>query len=433
MADSHPTANSSPVETDVVGRHRPIGTLALVLILSALSSGVGTGSAVGPLLALIATLGLLREPFRPPSCELPRIVIPTVVVAGALSPYLLGTAFGTTYWCVALALAGAGAVGAYLTLRTPQLSRVVLVLHSIVSVATLLAVMPNETTDVWFLHDQAGTITREGGNPWTDLRIFNGAPGAEGKVIEGYAYPPLILFTYAVAGTAFGEPRIITGLAWVVSAAVFAVTARRRRDVLIHGWTLSVQPAWALMLWAGWTEPISIALAALAWAAWFQFPILRSLLLGLVLASKQYFAVLGVIVLQARSLLPIHRAVALGVASVTVGVAVMWGWQQALDALVKFHADQPPRADGLTLFGLVAAFGTRLPLTPWLAVTAAVVAAALLGRCAVNRSTTFVTSAAVLAVFFLLGTQAFANYWFVVLSLLVLAQASVIADPESPA
>lgn len=185
---------------------------------------------------------------------------------------------------------------------------------------------------------------------------------------------------------------------------------------------MCLQPAWALMLWSGWTEPLSVAIAVLAWAVWHRLPTLRAWLFGLLLASKQYFIAVGVLVLRARSFTTTENAVALGTAAFAAGVALAWGWRDAYEALVVFHTQQPPRADGLTLYGLFAAFGVELPSVSWLPVVASGLAALAVGRSAGDRESTYLASAAVLATFFVLGSQAFANYWFVVLALALLGQ-----------
>jgi len=407
------------------GPHAAVSA-ATVLTLCALSAGVGSAKALGPVLAVIAGAGLVWTALTitAPRRQVPSLAIPASVLAGSLSTYL----HGREYWAVALILAAVGALIAFSTLRRPPFSAWALVFHAVASVSILFAAMPDTAIDVWFLHREAGEVTLRGDNPWTDLAVPNSAHTTDSEFITGYPYPPLVLATYGVVGSWLGEPRLISAASWVATISLLAAVGRRHQAALRLAWILAVQPAWALMLWTGWTEPLSIGLATGAWAAWHRFPRIRVALLGLLLASKQYLATLAALLVRARALNRQQKTATLLISAVAVGMAVVWGWLAAFDALVGFHARQPPRPDGLTLYGLVASLGGELPIASGVAPLAAVVVAWWLGRTAVDRGTTFAVGAVTLSVFHLLGSQAFANYWFVCLAFIILAMAAAEID-----
>lgn len=412
--------------TTTAATRRTYGVLTLVL-LGGLAGGIGTGSALGPTLAVLTSIALALHILKQ---RTPRTLPPLVVVAaigmGCLSPYLWGTA----YWTAACLVCVGGTVLYLATELRPTLTRILLPLYVLGAGAALMIAMPDATIDVWFLHQQAGETLEVGGNPWTDLFVRNGAPNPVQETITGYPYPPIVLGTYAVVGAFFGEPRIVTLAAWVVVAIVFAARSESHSTVRRAGWLLTAHPAWALMLWAGWTEPLSIAIAVLTWSAWERTPGLRGSLLGALLASKQYFAPLGLWMLASRRLTRVAKLTGLAVAGVLVGISALWGVGEAWESLVAFHARQTPRPDGLTLYGLGAALGADVVLPTWLAPLAASVAALVGGRVRSGLPSPWPVFAATLAIFFVLGSQAFANYWFVVLGAAVLA---VAADHGPPA
>lgn len=161
-----------------------------------------------------------------------------------------------------------------------------------------------------------------------------------------------------------------------------------------------------------------MALGALAgdprialWVAW---------LLGLTLASKQYLAVLAPLVLLMRTS-PRRRVVTAGTALVAVASGFLLG-DGYLEAIVGFHSGRPVRTDGTNLVVLLDLGGLDpLLLNPVVFLLAGGLAAWGARRVVGPRSFGRVAALA-LGCFFLLSSQAFANYWWLILGLLVVGE-----------
>ncbi|HEU4750981.1 MAG TPA: hypothetical protein VFT54_07980, partial [Acidimicrobiia bacterium] len=167
---------------------------------------------------------------------------------------------------------------------------------SIVLVALLGAIVIRATggtgIDVMFLHRQAADAIIAGESPYGPaVDVPNGSPYATpGERIIGYPYPPVILLAFSLGEWMFGEPRWTAWVAAVGSIAAVAAMALRTRDgpVVTVAVLLALVPGWPLMIQAGWTEVVSIALFVGAAAVW-KRPLASAVLLGLAIASKQYF------------------------------------------------------------------------------------------------------------------------------------------------
>lgn len=385
---------------------------------AAVAAGVGTGSVLGPALAVVMTLSAVAlvagRGGEPIPTGMMRLLIPGTVLIAAGSPYLRGT----DYWTAAVGLSLIGASVAAFT-RNPRIGRIALVLFALVASVALVVLLPEGRLDVWFLHDEAGRVVLGGGSPWADLRVPNGAETATKPFITGYPYPPLILGTYGVVGHILGEPGLLTAAAWFGVAVAFAVRSLKEPGVLPVGWLMVVQPAWGLALWAAWTEPLSIALAVATWLAWRSSKRWRPAALGALLASKQYLIVVTPQVLFGKSMTQAEKAVAFGLAAAVTTAAALWGPRDAFDALLAFHARQPPRPDGLTLFGLTSSLGTGIEVPTVISILAAFAISVIAGR-RVGHSEPWGGFCITLSVLFLLGSQAFANYWFLAFALLII-------------
>lgn len=166
----------------------------------------------------------------------------------------------------------------------------------------------------------------------------------------------------------------------------------------------------------GWTEPLALPLVALALAWWHSRSTFSSVMLGLLLSTKQYFLVVGVVILLLRDS---NRWKRLGIAAaVSVGVSlpiILWDVPAFVESAVTAVLSIPPRLDSLNLL----AYGLEVP--GWAAAVVVIAVAIGLSRKVKGPGTFAASSAAVLGLQFLVGYAAFANYWYLVSGLAALA------------
>ena len=286
--------------------------------------------------------------------------------------------------------------------------------------------------DVYFLHVEAADALAKGLNPYTDaVEVPNGAPTAgPGDVITGYVYPPVTAIFYALGQWTLSDPRFTSLVAWILVLALVGLTAvkERRFQNLYLMLLLAALPGWALVLRAGWTEPLSLAFLAMAFFVW-RRPVASGIGLGLALASKQYFVVSAPLVLLHRDHGWRKRVTAAAiVVAVTVGVALVWDAAAFWSSAVEFHTGTTPRTDGSNLVGLLAALDIGWAPPTVLTLGAGLVAASVAGRVSRSRGSFVLAMGLTLAVSFLVSSQAFANYWFLIFGLCVLGLAGSPTD-----
>lgn len=278
--------------------------------------------------------------------------------------------------------------------------------------------------DVYFLHVEAADALSHGLNPYTDaVRVPNGSPTAEpGDEITGYVYPPVTAISYSLGYWAFGDPRFTSLIAWSAFLALLGVGAARRRSQsgLLTMLLIASTPGWPLVLRAAWTEPLSLALIAAAFTLW-RSSIGSGLLAGLALASKQYFLV-GAPLLLHRDRSWIMRTLVVAASVIgTLGIVAIWDLGAFWASAVEFHLSTPPRADGANLVGLASLLGVSWDPPALLAVGVGLGAAVVAVRSSVHRTGFVLALGTALGASFLVSSQAFANYWFLIAGLCGLA------------
>jgi hypothetical protein len=289
--------------------------------------------------------------------------------------------------------------------------------------------------DVLFLHEEAANALAAGENPYTEaVTVDNGAPtAAPGDQIEGYVYPPVTAFAYAVGEWAWDDPRYASLVSWVGLLLLVSVWAIRRPASQLPYLVLllATLPGWPLVLRAGWTEPFSLLLLAAAATTWPR-PAASGFWLGLGLASKQYFAVAAPFLLMHRGRGWRSRAlVAAVVTALIVGIGVIWDPGAFWSAAVEFHTSTPPRPDSSNLVGLLAGLGVAWDPPAALPLAVGLVVAALASMRSKDAASAFSALALALAVSFLVSSQAFANYWLMVMGLCLLALAKLELEPPT--
>ena len=316
--------------------------------------------------------------------------------------------------------------------RSSQARFLPLVLGALITVAGFGAAHIEATGDLGFdvyhLHVSAAEALGDGENPYTDVvTVPDGSPNAErGDVISGYVYPPTTLVGYSLGHWLTPDARYTSLLSWLVVLGILGFAAVRNksdRELNLMLLLASLPGLW-LVLRAAWTEPLSIMFAAVATALW-THRAASGLGLGAMLSSKQYFLVTAPVFLLHRETGWMRRAAAaLAVITLTLVPAMLWDFGAFWDSAVAFHTSTEPRPDGSNIVGLLAISGvdwtppTLLPVVLGLAV--AVWAAAG----STTRRSFMAAMATSLSVSFLVTSQAFANYWFLVFGLCALAMYS---------
>ena len=362
------------------------------------------------LLALAATgiwslLAAVDDRWIQQYAQRPALLVGVVVVVAASARWLAGRPWLSVVAAVALAVV------------------------VIVAGANALSLYSPPGIDVYYLHEAAADRLAAGMSPYHGLGVEDTSPlvGA-GAVIDGYPYPPVTLAIFTLADWVFGDARWAGVLAVAVVVLLLARSGGTvgRYAALVLAAAFAAQPGWLTIVAQAFTEPVSLALLAGAVVAW-RRPAASAVLLGLALASKQYFIVLLPLVLLIPDRHRCRRAVtALSVvfASLLPVLLDLGGfWSSA----VEFHLTRPPRPDSLNLTG----FGIEVPTVLLVAISLAV--AVFLARGARTAAGFTAAAAATLSVFFLGTGQAFLNYWFLVAGLAVVAVAARLGDASTPA
>jgi hypothetical protein len=419
-----------------------------VLVASLAWSLAAVAGAPGAVLAVTVGLILLMRatrrvgaPIRSPD----RVVFVGVVavVAIALTTQLIRipnvTGLEVGLWLVLpAALASFGLASAVRQESIAPAAALTLIAAVIAAAAWVMVdhAGTNVGVDVYLSHVAAADALADGENPYTDaVRYPNGSPFAdEGSVLEGYGYPPVTLWAYAVSTWLTGDPRWLNVAAWVtVIGSVLWRLYRHRPDLVVpFALVLAVAPAWRLIVFTGWTEPLTIGLLVAAAFAWRRTAIGSGILLGLALASKQYMILLVPLLLLHRDRDQVRRVATAGVTALAslVPYAVA-DFGLFVDRLVTRPLSFGYRPDTQSLPGLLDRLGATPDIPVVVAVAAVVVVSWAVTRAPRGPDTFLIGTAVVMGVFFLLSLG-FANYWFFVSGVLVAGAAFVPVREASP-
>jgi hypothetical protein len=154
--------------------------------------------------------------------------------------------------------------------------------------------------------------------------------------------------------------------------------------------------------------------------------------LGFALASKQYFVVTAPVVLLHRDEEWRRRSIVAAMVVIsTIGAALSLDFEAFWSAAVDFHMNTPPRQDSSNLLGLAGALGLSWSPPATVGLILGLAVAALAGWTSRSSRDFVLAMTCALAASFLVASQAFANYWFLLFGLSVLAMTRGRADRKA--
>jgi hypothetical protein len=251
-----------------------------------------------------------------------------------------------------------------------------------------------------------------------------------------FGYPPSVVYCNCISWLLFRDVRTVWVIFDVLAALLMYALARRchpgeqgARLCQLLPLTFLFLPRSLFVIEQSWTEPlVVVSMAGFALAAESgRWPALTGGLLGLWLGSKQYVALAIPMVLKLRR----WRA-ATWICAVAVGLALVlpfaiWDFRAMMENVLYFFLKSDARGDALSLYGFAVALGVP-PSAGWIG---GVVACLWIGALAWftwkmprNLAGMLFATAGMWIFFFLLGKQAFTNYFYTVAFTLLLAVAA---------
>lgn len=438
-------------ETSSLTRRRTPPASAMLLIYIVFVTGIschwGLLSWWGLTLIVAAALLVVRYQLRPewvgPSAE---SILGGIVIGSIAAHILVPAGFHQeTVRCAdatrmtapgilikvltALSLLGACA---YLTRRWAGRAR--LWFGALVGLAIAIRILmifssPAPRIDVFVSQTYAGQGLLNGFN----IYAADGMPSpyAQGETFWHYAYPPIVVYCNCLSWLLFKDVRGMWVLCDLAAAGMLYLLARRNKsdnpvfaELLALAWLF--MPRSLLVIEQSWTEPLaSVTMAgfALALAAG-RGPLATGAAFGLWLSSKQYVVLAVPLVARLRRL-PVKAWGAAATLILLLALPFMiWNFQGLMNNLVIFFLKSEARPDANSIFGLV--YGLTGWQIPW-----GVVLAFWLGalawftwRMPSTLSGMIFSTAGVWIFFFLVGKQAYTNYFYLISFALLLAVAA---------
>jgi hypothetical protein len=307
-----------------------------------------------------------------------------------------------------------------------------IVLFSGVAAVWMLFASPHPSIDVLDFTRESARALAQGRNPYEDLHLHNiyghtryfGPGFATDQTIDvGLVYPPVSLLLTSLGQWLAGDSRATLVVALLLTAVL--IDRLGGRAARLCAIVFLTTPRQYFVLEHGWTEPLFVCGFALLLLLARRRARGTALVLGALLALKQFAVLLLPLVhLLAGELRPRRSlrlvVIAVGVAAALIAPFLLWDPHAYLRSTVLFHLAQPFRADSLNF-----APPTTVPTLISLAV-AFVVA---LRRCRPTPAGFAAGSALVLLATLAWSKQAHCNYLYLVVGLLLCSVAAV--EPES--
>lgn len=295
--------------------------------------------------------------------------------------------------------------------------------------AWMIHASPSPRIDVWPIHQQAAQALISGRSPYAPGVIEANDTSHPGIIVRSYGYPPMNAVLTAVAYAATGETRWAALVAIVLAGYLLWLTARRGRrpgepwpDLLLACFLF--HPRGLFVVEQAWGDPLALPfLAGFALAAASGRRRLAAVLLGLLCSVKQHLALYAVVLVLVPGIGVSGAVLAFATAAATYLPFAIASPRGLWTGLVALHARGPFRPDSLSLTAMIADAGFTLP--SWVGIVATLAFLAFLPRLPRKLGTLLLASAVAFLVFYVLGRQAFCNYYYVVCQTLLIASAAL--------
>jgi hypothetical protein len=269
-------------------------------------------------------------------------------------------------------------------------------------------------------------------NPYTVVApdVYHGRYDP-GYTVSVYPYMPATLLAFAPWVGALGDFRFALAASVVVTVVLLHRIGRRLgvspRLTSAAALAIVLHPSGPRMIESGWTEPVMVAGATLFVYFALQNPrgIGQAATFFLLPAFKQYVIAPAVLyLLRGRQMLRPPAIVAAGaVGAATVVPFLIWNWQATLSGMVfQMQAPQVPRLGSTSLVALLATTSGVYP-AKWTSAAVQLVVGGLAWWRLKDHGLSGLLLASALSLFatFLVGWQAFVNYYYFIGALLILA------------
>jgi hypothetical protein len=294
--------------------------------------------------------------------------------------------------------------------------------------AWMIHASPSPRIDVWPIHQQGAQALLAGRSPYEPGVIETNDTMHEGYVVKSYGYPPMNVLLTAASYALTGETRWATVVAIVTAGYLLWLAGRQRnRGVLWPDLLLACflfHPRGLFVVEQAWGDPLALPfLAGFALAVTAGRRHLAAVLLGLLCSVKQHFAIYGVVLSFVPGIGVSGALLAFATAAATYVPFAIASPRGLWAGLVELHTKGAFRADSLSLTAMIADAGFILP--SWVGLVATMGFLAFLPRVARTAGALLLASAVAFLVFYVLGRQAFCNYYYVVCQTLLIAAAAL--------
>jgi hypothetical protein len=303
---------------------------------------------------------------------------------------------------------------------------------------------PHPTIDVFTWTQTSVRALLHGVNPYTVIApdVYRGRHDP-GYSVSVYPYMPATLLIYAPWVSLFGDFRFALGASLVLALGLLHGIGRRLNvdPRLKNAAMLAIvlHPSSSRMIESGWTEPLLVAAAVLFvhFAIRSPYGVAQASLFLVLPALKQYVVAPVVLYLmRAQQRMRLRTLVAaLSLSTATVMPFLIWNKDATLSGIVfQMAAPTVPRLESTSLVALIATTTGAYP-GRWTSVVAQLIVGAIAWRQLKDCGLSGLLLASALSLYatFLVGWQAFVNYYYFVGALLVLAALTRSEKSSTPA
>ena len=309
----------------------------------------------------------------------------------------------------------------------------------------LIRAAPNPHIDVYVFQQTSNKALLHAQNPYTQTppNIYGNSSSygpkwvnKDGTLAVGNPYPPLNVYFSFVSYAFSGDLRYGYLIA-ILLAGVLMATLTPGRLSLLAAYIFLFSPRLFFVVEQSWTEPMVLFLAvAVVWCA-FHRPAWRFVVLGLLMASKQYMIFLFPLIIllippkSSRRFWAQAGGSTVGVAFAVTAPLAFWNFPAFFWNVGLAQWDQVFRMDALSYAVWFTRMFGQIP-PQFLSFIVLAVVLILMMRFAARTPAGFaIATALCLGLFFAFSKQAFCNYYFLVVGLLCCALAALPASENS--